>query len=42
MSAGAETVERGLAFIGPALIDPLRPEAEAAVRECRSRPASRR
>ena len=35
LSAGAETVERGLAFIGlVALIDPPRPEAEAAVRDC--------
>ncbi|MDE2615286.1 MAG: HAD-IC family P-type ATPase, partial [Burkholderiales bacterium] len=35
LSAGADTIERGLALIGlVALIDPPRPEAEAAVRDC--------
>ncbi|MGD9833127.1 MAG: cation-translocating P-type ATPase [Piscinibacter sp.] len=35
LAAGAETIERDLALIGlVALIDPPRPEAEAAVRDC--------
>jgi Ca2+-transporting ATPase len=35
LSSGADTIERGLALIGMvALIDPPRPEAEAAVRDC--------